>query len=36
MSIANEIVDEKRWSGVEGVIFKIDFEKTHDHLDWGF
>ena len=20
----------------EGVVFKIDFEKAHDHVDWGF
>ena len=33
--IANEIVDEKRWSG-EGVAFKIDFEKAYDHVRWGF
>ncbi|RVW99765.1 hypothetical protein CK203_029144 [Vitis vinifera] len=29
--IANEIVDEKRRSGEEGVVFKIDFEKAYDH-----
>ncbi|RVW51561.1 putative mitochondrial protein [Vitis vinifera] len=34
--IANEVVDEKRRSGEEGVVFKIDFEKTYDHVDWGF
>ena len=35
MLIANEIVDEKRcWS--QGVVFKIDFEKTYDNVDWGF
>ncbi|RVW97209.1 Protein-tyrosine sulfotransferase [Vitis vinifera] len=32
--IANE--DEKRRSGEEGVVFKIDFEKAYDHVDWGF
>ncbi|RVX16773.1 LINE-1 retrotransposable element ORF2 protein [Vitis vinifera] len=31
--IANEVVDEKRRSGV---VFKIDFEKAYDHVDWGF
>ncbi|RVW34022.1 Peroxisome biogenesis protein 1 [Vitis vinifera] len=31
--IANEIVDEKRCSGEEGVVFKIDFEKAYDHVD---
>ena len=34
--IANEVVDEKRRSGEEGVVFKIDFEKAYDHVDWGF
>ena len=34
--IANEIVDEKRRSGEEGVVFKIDFEKAYDHVDWDF
>ena len=31
--IANEIVDEKRRSEEEGVVFKIDFEKAYDHVD---
>ncbi|RVW26534.1 hypothetical protein CK203_103812 [Vitis vinifera] len=30
--IANEILDEKRRSGEEGVVFKIDFEKAYDHV----
>ncbi|RVW72587.1 hypothetical protein VitviT2T_011580 [Vitis vinifera] len=34
--IANEIVDERRRSGEEGVIFKIDFEKAYDHVRWDF
>ena len=33
--IANEVVDEKRRSGEEGIVFKIDFEKAYDHVDWG-
>ena len=33
--IANEVVDEKRRSGEEGVVFKIDFEKAYDHVEWG-
>ncbi|RVX22528.1 Transposon TX1 uncharacterized 149 kDa protein [Vitis vinifera] len=33
---ANEVVDEKRRSGEEWVVFKIDFEKAYDHVDWGF
>ncbi|RVX09418.1 Transposon TX1 uncharacterized 149 kDa protein [Vitis vinifera] len=32
--IANEIVSEKRRSGEEGVVFKIDFEKAYDHVSW--
>ncbi|RVW71406.1 Uridylate kinase [Vitis vinifera] len=34
--IANKVVDEKRRSGEEGVVFKIDFEKAYDYVDWGF
>ena len=34
--IANEIVDEKRQSGEEGVVFKIDFEKAYGHVKWDF
>ena len=34
--IANEIVDEKRRSGEEGVVFKIDFKKAYDHVKWDF
>ncbi|RVW28020.1 Polycomb group protein EMBRYONIC FLOWER 2 [Vitis vinifera] len=34
--IANEIVDEKRRSGEEEVVFKIDFEKAYDHVCWDF
>ncbi|KAJ9709801.1 hypothetical protein PVL29_001319 [Vitis rotundifolia] len=34
--IANEIVDERRRSGEEGVVFKIDFEKAYDHVSWDF
>nr|CAN70698.1 hypothetical protein VITISV_029728 [Vitis vinifera] len=34
--IANEIVDEKKRSGEEGVVFKIDFEKAYDHVSWNF
>ncbi|RVW82554.1 hypothetical protein CK203_047058 [Vitis vinifera] len=31
--IDNEVVDEKRRSGEEGVAFKINFEKAYDHVD---
>ncbi|RVW54471.1 Transposon TX1 uncharacterized 149 kDa protein [Vitis vinifera] len=34
--IANEIVDEKRLSREEGVVFKIDFDKAYDHVNWDF
>ena len=34
--IANEIVDEKRRSGEEGVVCKIDFENAYDHVKWDF
>ena len=34
--IANEIVDEKRRSGEEGVVFKIDFKKAYDYVGWDF
>ncbi|KAJ9701108.1 hypothetical protein PVL29_006452 [Vitis rotundifolia] len=34
--IANEIVDEKRRSGEEGIVFKIDFEKAYHHVKWDF
>ncbi|KAJ9685133.1 hypothetical protein PVL29_017245 [Vitis rotundifolia] len=34
--IANEIVDEKKRSGEEGVVFEIDFEKAYDHVSWDF
>ncbi|RVX20266.1 Transposon TX1 uncharacterized 149 kDa protein [Vitis vinifera] len=34
--IANEIVDEKRLSREEGVVFKIDFDKAYDHMNWDF
>ena len=34
--IANKIVDEKRRTGEEGVVFKIDFEKAYDHVSWDF
>ena len=31
--MASEIVDEKRRSRAEGVVFKIDFEEAYDHLE---
>ena len=34
--IANEIVDERRHLRKEKIVFKIDFEKAYDHVDWDF
>lgn len=34
--IANEIVDERRHLWKEEIVFKIDFEKAYDHVDWDF
>ena len=34
--VANEVVDEKRHSGEEGIVFKIDFEKAYNHVKCDF
>ncbi|KAL4383574.1 hypothetical protein GQ457_15G020780 [Hibiscus cannabinus] len=34
--IANELIDFSRRNRLEGVIFKADFRKTYDSVDWGF
>lgn len=34
--IANEVVEEVRKKKVEGLVFKIDFEKAYDHVEWAF
>lgn len=34
--IANEAIEDYRGRGREGIIFKIEFEKADDHVDWGF
>ena len=34
--IVNESVDEKKRSGKERVVFKIDFEKAYDHVKCDF
>jgi hypothetical protein len=33
--IANEVVDEVRKSKIELMLFKVDFEKAYDSVDWG-
>ncbi|GAU35790.1 hypothetical protein TSUD_56670 [Trifolium subterraneum] len=34
--IANELVDEARRSKKELMLFKVDFEKAYDSVDWGY
>lgn len=34
--IANEIVDEVRIKNKEVIIFKLDFEKAYDSVNWNF
>lgn len=34
--IAIELINSRRTSGLEGTIFKIDFEKAYDHVNWTF
>ncbi|GAU26497.1 hypothetical protein TSUD_361300 [Trifolium subterraneum] len=34
--IANEVVDEARKSKKELMMFKVDFEKAYDSVDWGY
>jgi hypothetical protein len=34
--IANEVVDEARKSNKELMVFKVDFEKAYDSVDWGY
>lgn len=34
--IANKVVEEVRKIKKEGLIFKIEFEKAYNHVDWGF
>ncbi|GAU49906.1 hypothetical protein TSUD_139620 [Trifolium subterraneum] len=34
--IANEVVDEARRAKKELMLFKIDFEKAYDSVDWGY
>ncbi|MCH95604.1 cysteine-rich receptor-like protein kinase, partial [Trifolium medium] len=34
--IANEVVDEARKTNKELMLFKVDFEKAYDSVDWGY
>ena len=34
--IANEVVDEARKKKKELMLFKVDFEKAYDSVDWGY
>ena len=34
--VANETVEEYRKLGRSGLVFKLDFEKAYDHVEWGF
>ncbi|PNX59990.1 cysteine-rich receptor-like protein kinase, partial [Trifolium pratense] len=34
--IANEVVDDARKAKKELMLFKVDFEKAYDSMDWGY
>ncbi|PNX63125.1 cysteine-rich receptor-like protein kinase, partial [Trifolium pratense] len=34
--VANEVVDEARKTKKELLLFKVDFEKAYDSVDWGY
>ncbi|PNX61792.1 cysteine-rich receptor-like protein kinase, partial [Trifolium pratense] len=34
--IANEVVDEARKAKKDLMLFKVDFEKAYDSVDWGY
>ena len=34
--IANEVVDEAKKNKKELILFKVDFEKAYDSVDWGY
>lgn len=34
--IANELIDSRKRSKIVRVIFKVDFEKAYDRVDWSF
>jgi len=34
--VANEVVDEARKCHMELLLFKVDFEKAYDSIDWNY
>ncbi|PNX68891.1 cysteine-rich receptor-like protein kinase [Trifolium pratense] len=34
--VANKVMDEARKSKKELMLFKVDFEKAYDSVDWGY
>jgi hypothetical protein len=34
--VVNEVIDFAKKTGKECMIFKVDFEKAYDSVDWGF
>ena len=34
--VANEVVEDYRRGNKQGLVFKIDFEKAYDNVNWGF
>ena len=34
--VANEVVEDYRMLGKKGLVFKIDFEKANDNVEWSF
>ena len=34
--VVNEVVEECRATGKKRAVFKIDFEKAYDHVEWEF
>ena len=34
--VANEVIDDIKRKGIGGMVFKVDFEKAYDSVDWCF